>query len=189
MIQATSATKNAYAGTAKKAQRRPSTWANWRTLVPEPGRTAHRAAPPVDEPLHRPPLPSGMVARRRASASSFPARIARNSSRACFFCCSRFKTASFVCLVRMTGERGSTERVKPQRAGGRSPFRGQDASCRRLKVNLPQSKIPRQPGLAVHAWISRVVNVFARWPIFPAHCSRLDPNRNLQRSAQRPFER
>ncbi len=35
--------------------------------------------------------------------------------------------SSFVCLVRMTGERGSTSRGCLKEAGGRSPFRGQDA--------------------------------------------------------------
>ena len=53
--------------------------------------------------------PAACWRRRRESASAFPDRIARKSSRACFFCCSRFKTSSFVCLVRMTGERGSTK--------------------------------------------------------------------------------
>ena len=105
------------------ARRRPSTWANWRTPVHEPGRTARRAEPPVDARWLRLTLAQRLWWRRRREiASSFPARIARKSSRACFFCCSRFKTASFVCLVRMTGERGSTQEVMSQRGRWARPF-------------------------------------------------------------------
>ena len=75
--------------------------------------------------------------RSRERAPAFPDRIARKRSRACFFCCSRFKTTSFVCLVRMTGERASTESDASKEAGGRGPFRGQDASCTRLDLSLP----------------------------------------------------
>ena len=139
VIHAMSATNKRVWPSVKTVPRKPSAWSNWRTLVREPGRTAHRAEPLVAARMPRLPLSSALCwRRRRESASALPDRIARKSSRACFFCCSRFKTASFVCLVRMTGERGSTEKRVLKRAGGRGPFRGQDASCTRLHLSLPK---------------------------------------------------
>src|SRR5579862_3920280 len=60
----------------------------------------------------------------------------------------------------MTGERGSTVRIYLKTAGGRSPFRGQDASCKASGENLPQSKNRTLPlAVCVYAFTNKVARL------------------------------